>query len=444
MKSLASRLLTTAALLAALSPPALFAGPLAVRGTVLDAAGAPLAGARAEDLLQVPSSYEQGRLRLAGAEPAALATTTTTDALGRYALTAPGPGVFTVRLGAAGAVPLQSPPLPLVEDAELPPATPPPDVGAALVVRDGRGGGRAGAYVLADAAGAARPGGWRIAPRVGRVGADGALVLPRVAGEALTVRVFGAAGAEAVHTGWTGGPIVLDPQPAAARRLRVRDRTGAPVPDVLVRAGEALWPVGLTGADGGLDVVARGPEALRRPPSDGRRPAAAGVARPRRRADRARRSHAPRRPPDRSRDEAAARGRAPLVRRRSRLLPAKRRRRPLPLAGDRGDGALRSRPGRRGGSRGASNRRPRRSRHPSLRPGARARRDAHRTGGGCDGTRHRGGLDRRRAPSRRRAARGRRHERSRWRLHDRPPAPGRDLLPARQQARLHAGAGRAP
>ena len=260
MKSLASRLLTltTAALLAALFPPALFAGPLAVRGTVLDAAGTPLAGARAE-LLPVPSSYEQGRLRLAGAEPAALATTTT-DALGRYALAAPGPGVFTVRLGAAGAVPLQSPPLPLVEDAELPPAAPPPDAGAALVVR---GGGWAGSYVLADAAGAARPGGWRIAPRVGRLGAGGGLALPRVAGEALTVRVFGAAGAEAVHRGWTGGPIVLDPRPAPTRRLRVRDRRGAPVPDVLVRAGEALWPVGLTGTDGGLDVAARGPEALR-------------------------------------------------------------------------------------------------------------------------------------------------------------------------------------
>ena len=274
MRSLAARRLAAAPLLAVLAPTVLAAAPLTVHGTALTPAGAPLAGARAE-LLPVPGNYEMGRLRLAGGEPAPAAAATT-DALGGYALAAPGPGVYAVRLRAAGAVPLQSVPLPLVEDLELPPATPPPDAGAALLVRDAAGAARAGLWVLAE--GPPVGGGWRPAPRVGRTSADGSLSLPRAAGEALTVRVFTAVGREEVRAGWTGGAIALAPQPAPARRLRVRDVQGRPVPDVLVRAGEALWPIGLTGADGGLDVPATAPRVLLVAPDGRQQPAWLGRA----------------------------------------------------------------------------------------------------------------------------------------------------------------------
>ena len=273
MRSLAARRLAAAPLLAVLAPTVLAAAPLTVHGTALTPAGAPLAGARAE-LLPVPGNCEMGRLRLAGGEPAPAAAATT-DALGGYALAAPGPGVYAVRLRAAGAVPLQSVPLPLVEDLELPPATPPPDAGAALLVRDAAGAARRS---LGPRRRAPVGGGWRPAPRVGRTSADGSLSLPRAAGEALTVRVFTAVGREEVRADWTGGAIALAPQPAPARRLRVRDVQGRPVPDVLVRAGEALWPIGLTGADGGLDVPATAPRVLLVAPDGRQQPASLGRA----------------------------------------------------------------------------------------------------------------------------------------------------------------------
>lgn len=238
--------------------PAFAAAPV-VRGTVLAPSGAPLAGARA-DLVAVPAAFEQGRLRIAGEEPRPAASSVT-DALGRYSLAATGPGVFAVRISAPGSVPLQSMPLPLVDDFELPAAAPQPDAGASLVLRGPDGAARAGLRVYAEGEPARSL--WAAAPRVGRSAADGSLVLPRLQDERLTLHVFSADGAEEVRTGVAGGPVALGGAAAEVRRLRVVDPRGAPVAGVLVRRGDAAWPVGFTGADGTLAIAAAGQESPR-------------------------------------------------------------------------------------------------------------------------------------------------------------------------------------
>lgn len=232
-----------------------------VLGQVQDRLGRALPGAQVE-LVPIPGGYEQGLLRLAGRGPVPIATAVT-DALGRFRLAASAPGVFSVRLTAAGRVPLAFEPLPLVEEIELPPALLPDDTGSPLVVRDTTGRPAAGLWVFAESEeDALVPGGWRIAPRVGQTAADGSLAIPRLLQETLRVRVFFGAGGEVVRDAFTGGDLRLA---AATTRwaLRVVDPRGREVPGVLVRLGEASWPAGLTDAGGRLVLHTRNDEALR-------------------------------------------------------------------------------------------------------------------------------------------------------------------------------------
>lgn len=234
---------------------------LGVRGQVLDARGEPLVGARVE-LTAAPSSYEQGLQRLTGRDSAPVATTTT-DALGRYVLAAPGSGVFAVRIAAPGKVPLSFDPLALVEETELPPAVPPGDVGARLLLRDAAGRGAAGLWVLAEGVAAGLPGGWQLAPRVGRTAADGRVALPRLADEKLRVRVFHGMGDEESHSSVADGEVRLAAALVGERRLRVAGARGEPAAGVLVRVGEAAWPAGLTDTDGRLSLRTRAAGLLR-------------------------------------------------------------------------------------------------------------------------------------------------------------------------------------
>lgn len=253
------RCLALVTLLAA-CPMAAGASP-AVRGVVLASSNTPLPGARAE-LIPTVSSYEQGLLRLASREPEAVAAAST-DALGRWALSAPGPGVFTVRITAPGTVPLRSEPLPLVEDLELPAAVLAPDAGARFVIRT-RDGVQPGLWVFATGAADERPGpgGWKTAPRVGRTAGDGSLTLPRLEHESLRLHVFSGSGAEMILDSASPGAVTLPPA-GASRHVRVLDTRGAPVPNVLVRRGDLLWPIGMTGADGSIEIAAAGPAEVR-------------------------------------------------------------------------------------------------------------------------------------------------------------------------------------
>ncbi len=252
IRSVAAGLLFTSA--------ALHAQPT-VRGQVLDRLGSPLAGSRVE-LVPIPTGYQQGLGRLAGRDPLAVATAKT-DTFGRFLLAAGGPGVFAVRVSAAGRIPLTFEPLPLVEETELPPAALPEDAGAALVVRDAVGHPAAGVWVLAEGEEeTSLLGGWRIAPRVGRTAGDGSLTLPRLANEKLRVRAFFGAGIEEVWEAFPGD-LRLSISQFLERRLRVVDSKGQGVADVLVRLGDAAWPVGLTDGEGRLAIRTRADRSVR-------------------------------------------------------------------------------------------------------------------------------------------------------------------------------------
>lgn len=244
-----------------LAAPPLAAQPEA-RGVVRDAFKRPLPAVRAE-LLPVLPHYEQSRLRLEGRESVPV-TIATTDAFGRFALTANRPGFFAVRLVAPGKVPLTFGPFSLVEEMEIPPAMLPANVGATIVVRTSESKPAAGLWVFAESDGE-RPslGGWRPAPRVGRSAADGSIALPRLDGERLRVRVFSGDGVEDVREGFQGGELRLSAEVSSKRRLRVVDARGEPMEGVLVGLGEADWPAGLTAADGRLTLDSRADNTVR-------------------------------------------------------------------------------------------------------------------------------------------------------------------------------------
>src|SRR5215210_2679531 len=246
MRARAMRRIAFVVLLAVAAPAA--AQPVA-RGIVLDGARGPLAGAQVE-LLPVLRNYEQGRRRLEGRDPAPLAVTVT-DTLGRFVVGGGKTGVFAVRVAAPGKVPIRFDPLPLVEDTELPPAVPPKDAGAKLLFRTAQGRAAPDLWVFAGSKeGELSLGGWRIAPRVGHTAPDGSLTLPRLDGEELRVSCVRSAG----------------------RSLRVVDGRGQPVAGVLVRLGEAAWPVGLTDDAGRIAIRVRdgGVPRLRLVNADGR------------------------------------------------------------------------------------------------------------------------------------------------------------------------------
>lgn len=244
----------------------------AVRGQVLDQLGRPLAGARVE-LILISTGYEQSLRRLEGREPLPAATTDT-DGLGRYLLGPREPGIFAVRVSAAGRIPLTFEPLPLVEETELLPAALPEDVGVALAVRDATGRPAAGVWVLAEGEGdTPLLGGWQIAPRIGRTAVNGSLTLPRLANEKLRVRMFPGAGTEEVREAFLGGDLRLGTAVLPERKLRVVDARGQGMAGVLVRLGEASWPAGLTDGNGRLAIRAHaeGGVRVRLASVDGRR-----------------------------------------------------------------------------------------------------------------------------------------------------------------------------
>jgi protocatechuate 3,4-dioxygenase beta subunit len=221
----------------------------------------------------VRTHYAQGVLRLEGKDdvPASVATT---DASGRFALTADQSGLFTVRIAAPGKVPLTIGPFPLVEALELPPAVLPGDAGTSAVVQTAEGHPAAGLLVLAEGEGEAPDlDGWRVALRTARTAPDGAMMLPRLDGETLRMRLFSGPGVEEVRDGFQGGALRLGAAPPPERRLRVVDARGEALAGVLVSFGEAYWPAGLTAADGRMSFRGDGTIRVRLLSPDGRQAA---------------------------------------------------------------------------------------------------------------------------------------------------------------------------
>lgn len=261
------------AALALASAASLPAQPL-VTGRVLGPSRRPLAGAQV-DLLPVPSSFEAGRLRLAGRrdpEPFAQARS---DAAGRFSLRAPASGAFRVVVRGEGMFPQQYAPLLLVDDEELPPVALAPDAGALFQIKDKAGRPLADAWVFAlgdgerEAEGRA---GWRPDLRIGRTGPDGAVLLPRRTGERLDLGIFRSEGMEERASGLEGGALAVPAAGAVPRSLRIVSPRGEPAEGILVRGGSLAWPLGLTDGEGRLRFPWKHgeEERLRLVASDGR------------------------------------------------------------------------------------------------------------------------------------------------------------------------------
>lgn len=248
------------------------AAPLRARpvltGALLDAAEAPLQGARIE-LLPVASNFEAGRLRLEGRDLPAPVTTARGDAQGRFTLEAPRPGVWKVVVREDGTVPMQYGPFLLLEDEELPPARLPREAALRVRIVTESGQPAVGVWVFAaPAQGARRSAGWRPELRVGRTAADGSLTLPRSSGERLRVSVFPSGQSVDVEPSQPEAAIRLrPPNPASVLRVLAPDAT--PVEGVLVRMGDQAWPAGLTAADGTV-ALPGGVTSLRLVAPDGR------------------------------------------------------------------------------------------------------------------------------------------------------------------------------
>lgn len=231
---------------------ALFARPV-VTGTVLDSAGRPFPAAQVE-LVPIETSFEAGRLRLAGRDLSPPQAAVQSDARGRFMLEAPQAGVFKVVARAAGTVPMQYGPALLLESEELPPAQLPGDVRLRVRIADEQGRPVAGAWVLAAPAAGPAARGWRPEFRVGRTAADGSLTLPRTEGERLQVSLGASGRTEQIEPGVPEAAIQLRPRHETTVSLRVVTPDSAPVEGVLVRVGEQAWPAGATGSDGTVAV----------------------------------------------------------------------------------------------------------------------------------------------------------------------------------------------
>src|SRR5262249_30025383 len=155
-----------------------------------------------------------------------------TDAQGTFALSAPGTGVYWVRVTAPGSLP-QTFLAAAVEAMELPPLGLRPDAGLAVRVTDAAGKPVAGARVrLAEsfslaAAARWRGGPWGVAPRLATTGADGRVTLPRAADEEVKVQVQ-APGQAAVEVTSRAGQGAAEVRLAGGcpRALEVRDGAG--------------------------------------------------------------------------------------------------------------------------------------------------------------------------------------------------------------------------
>lgn len=229
------------------------AASVRLTGHVARADGGPLVEARIE-LHPVLSNHAWARGVLAGRPKADAATTTPTDADGRFVLDAPAPGLFTVEVARAGLVPMRYGPLPLVRDTELPPVALVADAGTRLTVLDAQGALTEDVWVYAQTG---SPAVWENAGRDGwrpgaRLGRGGRLALPRAPGEKLTVHAFLPTGTGQRFSA-VGEQAVLRLAPeSAVRTLTVLDESGSALAGTVVAVGEVAWPVGVIGGDGRL------------------------------------------------------------------------------------------------------------------------------------------------------------------------------------------------
>lgn len=215
--------------------------PILVQGRVLDAEGHPMVDAQAslEPLISTFARYRELLPDGAALKPL---KRTPVDGQGRFRLTAPGPGLYAVRVEAPGYLPVEHVVQPLLHDMSLPAAVLRPDEGIVVLVWDADGAKVEGARVVAHW----RDGGpwtldhvkgpaWGPATRRATSRRDGAAILPYVSGEELRVHVV-----LPEHALWTG---LAEPQDVTLEvRLQPSPRSqkatvssgGDPLPSALL------------------------------------------------------------------------------------------------------------------------------------------------------------------------------------------------------------------
>jgi hypothetical protein len=259
--------------------PALSAQPFRVSGHVMSPDGSQGAAGVQIELLPAWEGYAEAVGRLRGAaEPRPLATART-DADGFYEIAAPEAGAYRLRLRAAGYLTEEIQLAPLVEDTDvkvdnLTPAEP---VNVRVISGDGKALPGLAVKVLEGREDWQMPGEphWRLAERGGVTDPGGRLALMRMRGERLKLVAVSPAFLGQVAVWKEGQPLLFLAKPGS--KLEVRTADGKPVAGTLVRWRS--WPIGLTGADGRLDLAfPPGDEPLRMESSDGR--AAQAVAPP--------------------------------------------------------------------------------------------------------------------------------------------------------------------
>lgn len=245
---LLAALLLAALFLAAL-PATASAAPFT--GTVRDAAGRPLAGARVE-LFAPVAPWREMAAALAG-EPLAPHDAARTDAGGRYELAAPA-GLWVIEVTAAGLEPHRRP-VPLDGEAYEHEEIVLGEGGEiAVTVRDATGRPLPGARVAAVAGGRA-VGGVGSRPRRGVTDEGGRVELPRPSGAAAELAAVAPGMAPArflLAAGDAAAALRLDP--GVPWTIEVLDRRRRPVAGAVVATDAALLPLAVSGTDGRAEV----------------------------------------------------------------------------------------------------------------------------------------------------------------------------------------------
>ena len=232
-----------------------------ITGRVVDPGGAPPSGTRIE-LLPGWSEYYRGLVDLGLLDPPEPVQAVAPDRTGAFSLTAPAPGVWTVRVTAPGFVAMERALRPIIHPLELDPVPLLPDEGVEAQVLDPEGRPLPGVWVgvLPTESGravwtTAREGRWTPARRMLATGEDGRVRIPRAPGEEVALQAFRHGGAFSVEVPTVGGVVVLRLPPGVERELRVLDALGRPAPEIGVRMGEWRWSAAFTDEHGRARVA---------------------------------------------------------------------------------------------------------------------------------------------------------------------------------------------
>ncbi len=233
------------------------AASVSLFGRVTGPAGAPVAGAQ---VVLVPALGADLRARMLwdgkGADTATAARSMS-DPTGAFRLEAPGPGMWSVRIAAAGYVTVESTPAPVFEDTSLPEAALARDLRLDVTVTAG-GTPRKGALVRVETLPGVRLVSpyWRPAVLYAWTGDDGAAHVSRGADE-LRVTVAARDGLVWQRAGVRAATLAVALEAGVRQALAATTAAGRPAARALVLDAATGVAVAETGADGRAAVPLR-------------------------------------------------------------------------------------------------------------------------------------------------------------------------------------------